>query len=429
MRVKRYVVSELPEAISMIRSELGKDAVILNTKEIRVGGFMGMFRKRKMEVLAAVETGGGAANRPPAPAKPAPPAPASAFAAAAHQNTLQDEERIPPVERATGTPVMEAPVPDEPAVVPTKPQIVRQTAVQPNDRRTTEDLFEELKGIKQYIVQMSKRQETMEVGLQEAFQALYDRLIDQEVERELAERLITSIREKHADRELVMGRDEVWEAARQELTEWLAIYPVAPIGEGVRVVHFVGPTGVGKTTTIAKLAAEQTIKQGKQLGFITSDTYRIAAIDQLRTYASILNIPMEVVFSPMDLPKAFLQLEDRELIFMDTAGRNFRSELHVSEVNSLLHAGESSDTVLVFSMTGKTRDMLQVAEHFMKFGVSKVLFTKLDETGVYGAILNLIIILGLNPTYVASGQTVPDDIEKFSPERYIESLLGEPTHE
>lgn len=425
MRVKRYVVNELPEAIAMIRSELGKDAVILNTKEIRTGGFMGMFRKRRMEVLAAVETGHAAAAA--APAKPArqPEAGPSERTAASGAETWPPRE----LQRAA-TAVKERPVhvqPQAPSGTPNVTQNGQQPAARLEERTVTEDLFAEIRGIKQFIVQMSKKE--AESGLPEPFRALRDRLAGQEVEPDLAEALVASLREKNADREMAMDRHEVWEAARLALLEWLEPYPAEPVGEGVRIVHFVGPTGVGKTTTIAKLAAEQTINRGRQLGFITSDTYRIAAVDQLRTYASILNIPMEVVFSPMDLPKAFRQLEDRDLIFMDTAGRNFRSELHVSEVNSLLHAGDQSDTVLVFSLTGKTRDMFQVAQHFTKFGVRKVLFTKLDETSVYGAILNLIMKFQLHPTYVAGGQTVPDDIDKFDPEQYIGRLLGEPDDE
>jgi flagellar biosynthesis protein FlhF len=217
--------------------------------------------------------------------------------------------------------------------------------------------------------------------------------------------------------------------AASKLEEWLEPFNHGRIDPSARVVHFVGPTGVGKTTTIAKLAAEQTIKLGKKVGFITSDTYRIAAVDQLRTYANILNVPMEVVFSPMDLPKAYRQLAERDLILMDTAGRNFRSELHVSEVNSLLQSDQPGETVLVLSMTGKTADMVAIAERFIQYGVQKVLFTKLDETEVYGAILNLILQFELQPTHLASGQTVPDDIAPFQAGSYIAMLLGEARNE
>src|SRR5690606_6598893 len=145
-------------------------------------------------------------------------------------------------------------------------------------------------------------------------------------------------------------------------------------------------------------------------------------------YANILNVPLEVVFSPMDLRKAYQALGNQDMILMDTAGRNFRSELHVSEVNSLLQTSEPSDTILVVSLTGKTTDMAAIADGFKKFGVAKILFTKLDETSVYGAIFNLIVNLELQPTYLTSGQNVPDDITRFNLESYVALLLGEPAY-
>ncbi|MGO4371483.1 flagellar biosynthesis protein FlhF, partial [Paenibacillus sp. MCAF20] len=217
--------------------------------------------------------------------------------------------------------------------------------------------------------------------------------------------------------------------AAKLLEEWMRPFVGQAIDPDARVIHFVGPTGVGKTTTIAKLAAEQSIKFSRKVGFITSDTYRIAAVDQLRTYANILNIPLEVVVSQPDLTKAYKQLDDRELIYMDTAGRNFRSELHVSEVFSLLQTKEPSETILVLSLTAKTKDMAAVAEQFAKYGVRKVLFTKLDETSVFGTIFNLIMKYELLPTYLAAGQTVPDDIERFRIQSYIQLLLGDSSHE
>ncbi|MGO4543893.1 flagellar biosynthesis protein FlhF [Paenibacillus sp. 2TAB23] len=396
MRVKRYVVNALPEAVSLIRSELGKDAVILNTKEIKVGGFMGMFRKKKMEVIAAIES--NQAN-PPAQAQRAP----NPQVDAAVEQILQSVQR-------TATAVMEPP----PAPL---------IDVQEQKRNEREQfIIDEIRDLKEYMATLSKKQ-SQSTEMSEHLIALSEHLTEQEMDVQWIERLLNEILDKQTEEGTTYSKEQVWEQAFLQLEAWLQPYSGSGISNQARVVHFVGPTGVGKTTTIAKLAAEQTIKQGKKVGFITSDTYRIAAVDQLRTYANILNVPMEVVFSQMDLPRAFKQLEERELIYMDTAGRNFRSELHVSEVNSLLQTSEPSETVLVLSMTGKTRDMAAVADHFCKYGVRKVLFTKLDETSVYGAIFNLIMNFELLPTYMASGQTVPDDIESFKVESYIRQLL------
>ncbi|WP_054028970.1 flagellar biosynthesis protein FlhF [Bacillus sp. FJAT-28004] len=396
MRVKRYVVSALPEAVSLIRSELGKDAVILNTKEIKVGGFMGMFRKKKMEVIAAIES-----NQASPPAKPQ-----------RNPNPQVDAvvEQILQTAQRTVTAVMEPPV--VLAAEPQKEKLEREQYI-----------IDEIRDLREYMLKLSKQQSSLS-AMSEHLVVLREHLIEQEMEPQWIERLIQTISDKQAEEKIDYSKEQVWEHAAELLEEWLQPYSGSSISSQVRVVHFVGPTGVGKTTTIAKLAAEQTIKHGRKVGFITSDTYRIAAVDQLRTYANILNVPLEVVFSQMDLPRAFKQLEERELIYMDTAGRNFRSELHVSEVNSLLQTTEPNETVLVLSMTGKTKDMSAVANHFCKYGVRKVLFTKLDETSVYGAIFNLIMNFELLPTYMASGQTVPDDIEKFQVDSYVRQLLG-----
>lgn len=397
MRVKRYVVNALPEALPMIRSELGKDAVILNTKEIRIGGFMGMFTKKKMEVIAAIESGASSAQSQQQPPK-------AEFDIQAVMTAINES-----VQRSS-TVVKERP-PEPPAVVHTQAM-----------QRINDDLLDEIRVIKQSLQQLSSYRP--DKVLSPAVQALNDRLVEQEVDTELIQRLLAEIEERQALQPEPFSKRDMWSIAHDLLLDWLEPYSNETISENARIVHFVGPTGVGKTTTIAKLAAEQTIKYGKQVGFITSDTYRIAAVDQLRTYANILNIPMEVVFSQMDLPKSLKQLEDRELIYMDTAGRNFRNELHVSEVNSLLQASDTSETVLVLSLTGKTIDMMAVANHFVKYGVTKVLFTKMDETAVYGAILNLAMLYQLKPTFVARGQTVPDDIERFRAEEYVIYLLG-----
>ncbi|MDQ0113093.1 flagellar biosynthesis protein FlhF [Paenibacillus harenae] len=412
MRVKRYVVDALPEAVSMIRTELGKDAVILNTKELKIGGFMGMFRKKKIEVIAAIES---------APANAAPQRQASPEVNAAAMQILQSMQRSSAAALDAESPV----IPPIPAPAPAPP------AQNQNENLRVEReqfIINEIRDLRQYMVQLSKQQKESSLYSEQMLE-LKERLIDQEMSSEWIDRLMQAVHDKQTELQTEFAKDQLWSEAAKMLEEWIRPFVGHAIDPDARVVHFVGPTGVGKTTTIAKLAAEQTIKFSRKVGFITSDTYRIAAVDQLRTYANILNIPLEVVVSQPDLTKAYKQLSDRELIYMDTAGRNFRSELHVSEVNSLLQSKESSETILVLSLTAKTKDMAAVAEQFAKYGVRKVLFTKLDETSVYGSIFNLIMNFELLPTYLAAGQTVPDDIERFRVQTYIQLLLGDSSHE
>ncbi|MFB9329716.1 flagellar biosynthesis protein FlhF [Paenibacillus aurantiacus] len=449
MKVKRYIVNALPEALPMIRSDLGADAVILNTKEIRIGGFLGMFAKKKMEVIAAVETGAAkpaSAPKPQVPAaKPAQLSPSAAQTAILESLELARSSRQqegaatavlnPPATSskaaaaAYGAPRTTEPRPASPAAVaqpvPQPPAALRSEAAisQGNAKLDDAALLDEIRDMKQWIVRMSKQQQMKR--LPEPIQALHTRMIDQEVNAELIEKLITEVADMVAGvAEAELTHADVWAQARTVLTQWMSGKAAKGIQRDTRVIHFVGPTGVGKTTSIAKLAAEQTLKSGRKVGFITSDTYRIAAVDQLRTYANILNVPLEVVFSPAEVSRAFKELEDRELIFMDTAGRNFRNELYVSEVNSLLQTNQQSETYLVLSLTSKFKDMSTVAGHFTKYGIEKVLYTKQDETDAFGAILNLAIQHDLHPAYIAYGQTVPDDITTFKTDVYVEQLLG-----
>lgn len=432
MKVKRYVVNAVPEALPMIRTDLGADAVILNTKEIRVGGFLGMFGKKKMEVIAAVDTNGAGKQPPPARSRPVQPQPAVPSAASAHSAArgelsalLEASELSKPSPALSVSERADRSAPTATAERSKSDQAGAEPIMQSKDRQAKEkELLDEIREMKKWVLQLSKQQ-NME-ALPTPLQQLNDRLLEQEVSGQWVERLLEEVQQQlQGDDGGEIDRESVWKAAKQILAGWLRDYQGEGIHRDTRVVHFVGPTGVGKTTSIAKLAAEQTLKSGRKVGFITSDTYRIAAVDQLRTYATILNVPLEVVFSPAEVSRAFKQLEDRELIFMDTAGRNYRNELYVSEVNSLLQTDSQSETYLVLGLTGKYKDMATVAEHFAKYDVSRVVFTKQDETNAYGAILNLALEQGLKPAYIAYGQTVPDDIAPFRIDSYVEQLLGD----
>lgn len=163
----------------------------------------------------------------------------------------------------------------------------------------------------------------------------------------------------------------------------------------------------------------------RKVGFITSDTYRISAVEQLRTYASILNVPLEVVQSPGDTQRAISRLQECDLIFMDTAGRNYRNELLVSELQSLLAPVEHSETYLVISLTSKSRDMIEIANHFSKYGLDKVIFTKMDETGSYGPMFNLLHQFPIKLAYLTNGQNVPDHLLKPDADQLADMLLGE----
>lgn len=446
MRVKRYLVNKVSEALPLIRSELGNDAVILSTKDIKTGGFMGMFRRRMTEVVAAVESEASKPNKSKAAAAPikaaAVPARTANAAAAAYAGNaghaasaatavldrpdpqLAAERAAALLQAAANTAAADRAAEPSRNVQAAQPPAYDAPVKRDQPKATEEALVNEIRDMKEWIMKLSRQKESD--SQPEAIKKLRARLDEQEVSAEWTDKLIDLLMEQTAEGEDWTDIRQLWSRAAAALTDWLKPYEHPGIGHAERVVYFVGPTGVGKTTTIAKLAAGQTLKNGKKVGFITSDTYRIAAVDQLRTYANILNVPMEVVFSPNEVPRAFEQLADRDLIFMDTAGRNYRSELHVSEVNSMLGAQHPGNVFLVMSLTGRTKDMAIVAERFIPYGVRQAVFTKRDETTVYGSLLNIVMEYGLQPAYIASGQTVPDDIELFRADSYVGLLLGDP---
>ena len=197
-----------------------------------------------------------------------------------------------------------------------------------------------------------------------------------------------------------------------------------------KVVIFIGPTGVGKTTTLAKLASYFKLMENKNVAMITADTYRIAATEQLKTYANILGTPFNIIYNLEDLEKNFeqnKQYKDYDFIFVDTAGHSHHNEEQKKDISDYIKFFEGKaevDVYLVLSATTKYRDLLSIADAYKTVADYKLIFTKLDETDVYGNLLNLKIHTGAPMSYVTCGQNVPDDIEKFSPQNIVKKLLG-----
>ncbi|AIQ18980.1 flagellar GTP-binding protein [Paenibacillus sp. FSL H7-0357] len=472
MRVKRYVVDTMPDAMHSIRSELGSDAVILSTKEVKVGGFMGMFKKKKIEVVAAVEE----VRKPAVPEKApvqslnvprsaVPQAYQKAATASSPSASLTKEPAagrsfaeiaaaiseasgiaeagenvavLPSTATATVTAVeeqkeeldrelayaMQASAPKEQPGSVTA--LYENFGAEPNPPAVSvaeSDVLREIRDMKHWMERIA-RYSSSGVELPEQLEQLKIRLLDQETDPVLVEEWISNVFTRWNDEGRIGAPDQFGEMLKAQVDEFLSGRIANGIAADTRIVYIAGPTGVGKTTTIAKLAAEQLFKQGRKVGLITSDTYRISAVEQLRTYASILNIPLEVVQSPGDLQRALFRLESCDLVLMDTAGRNYRNEMLVAELQSLLAKELKSETFLVLSLTSKSRDMKTIAEHFGRYQLDKVIFTKLDETGSYGPLFNVLNDFPLMLSYITNGQNVPDDLLMATNEQLSGMLLG-----
>lgn len=456
MRVKRYIVETMPVAMQQIRSELGQDAVILSTKDIYLGGFLGMFRKKRIEVIAAVDKASSPTTRSeprklrPEAAAESPQISAESFAAAMASATsqaaaayrapykAQEAVNSQPIAVSTGSSDQVSPQLEKQQLLEllNKTQLAEDvqaaSAKSPATQSGRTDqsaqgqdnlLFDELRQVKEAVAKLTRLAGSD--PYEESWQQFKMKLTDQDISPELAEVWLQAYRSRLEEQQSEPGEEAFDQFVKEQLTQLITPAIDAGISSETRIIYIAGPTGVGKTTTIAKLAAEQLFKHQRKVGLITSDTYRIAAVEQLRTYATILNIPVEVVNSPADLMRAVKNLESCDLIFMDTAGRNFRNDMLVSELNSLLKPMEHSETYLVLSLTSKYKDMKMIVDNFSKFKLDKLIFTKLDETACYGSMVNLIHEYPLKLSYIANGQNVPEDIELATTDRLIQLILGE----
>ncbi|WP_334072969.1 MULTISPECIES: flagellar biosynthesis protein FlhF [Paenibacillus] len=474
MRVKRYIVDTMPDAMAKIRTELGADAVILSTKDLKIGGFLGMFGKKKIEVIAASEgEDNGAAPPKPQPRPTRPPAAPvvrqavpeayrkSAEALNSAPVVIPEETATPPAPparrevperpaavKAPAPETIPSPLPD-PSLTADIREAEEQTAAsrwdeairqagrelesppvspplmaKPATGVKEEMVLEELREMKSWIGQLARQQHEHR-ELPEPLPELKQRLAAHEISPELIDSWIDAAYQEWID----SGKTATPESLSLKVREAAAGFLAERVGEGIRdetnIVYIAGPTGVGKTTTIAKLAADQIFRAQKKVGFITADTYRISAIEQLRTYSSILNVPLEVVQSPGDVQRAMQRLSYCDLILMDTAGRNYLNEIHVAELHSLLSPHEKSETYLVLSLTSKTQDMKKITEHFSRYGLDKVIFTKLDETESVGPMYNLLEEYPLKVSYIANGQNVPDDLLSANQDLLLNLILGD----
>lgn len=384
MRLKTYIVNNVTEAIPMIKKDLGTDALILNTKKVKTGGFLGFFKTEKLEVIAAVETKAPEKAKVKAEAKP---------------------KQKQPVKTAKT---------QQATVIPFQ----QREAIQKNDPMT-EELMSEIKGIKQFMLQVME-EDRLPVALKGLNKRLMEQGISKEIQSELYAKLITALEQNPK-----MSESEIREFARTEIIEMIGFHQPAPVDKNPEIICFIGPTGVGKTTTIAKIAADFMLREDKKVGLITSDTYRIAAVEQLKTYAGILNIPIEVVESASELTHAMEVLSDCDIVLMDTAGRNYQQKQYIEELEALLSDKNKVQINLVLSLTSKYEDMKKIVDNFQTIVMDELLLTKMDETSSSGAILNLIHHYSIPIRYIANGQSVPDDIFTVTPELIADFVLGE----
>lgn len=253
-----------------------------------------------------------------------------------------------------------------------------------------------------------KKPNVLPASVPAPFQSVSAALKTQEVNERVEEELMNRFMEKWYAEKGSRPEVAILEAC---IGEWLEDRHPRAEAATSRMVQLVGQTGVGKTTTLAKLGAREMLRRKKSIAFFTTDTFRMGAVDQLNTYASIMEAPVHVIYDQADYREALAQSRAHDYVFIDSAGRNFLHEQTVEEAQRLLPAGEPIKTVLVLSLTAKYKDMKEVAEKFLPYISNEVIITKTDETTSFGALLNIIDEFSLRVSFVTTGQEVPEDIE------------------
>jgi len=413
MNLKTYQAQSMSEALAMVKKDLGRDAVILHTRSFKKGGVFGLGGKSVVEITAATDVNVLPARRGRA-TEQRPSRPSAAGEPGRGRASALDRNEPP-----------------HPASAGTVAGASAGAAAGLTDSVSLSELRGELGQLRSMVADLVRETRFAHGPSlpEELFQA-YQSLLENQVAEEIAYQVLDSLRRRLGPEQL---RDE--QAVRTELQRVIeASLPVAggielPATGRPRVVAFVGPTGVGKTTTIAKLAANFRLRGRLRVGLITIDTYRIAAVDQLRTYAEILDVPLEVVLTPKELRAAVGAMRDRDIVLIDTAGRSQNDTIRINELKSFLAAAEPDEIHLVLASTANEKALLQAVEKFGQVRIDRLIFTKLDEAVGFGVILNVLKRVNKALSYVTMGQDVPDDIAAGRSRDLAALILGEaPAH-
>ncbi len=396
MIIKKFQAKTEPEAISLAKKEMGENVVIMSARSIKKKGLFSFLKKPVVEVTVGMEE---ETERP-----------SNAFSMLAKQSIQQSVRR----------PAFVPPVPEDDELLPERGK----------SEKVIEQRLDSLQSLleKQFTKEPEKEEfipEDEEDTSIAFLKLIYNTLIDNEVAEKYTNELLDEIGKINSPKASV---DFLLGNIYQKMILKFGQPVTIPLGiEKQRVIFFIGPTGVGKTTTIAKIASQLSVNHKKKVALLTTDTYRIAAAEQLRTYASILDVPFRVIYTEEEMMAAVKELKDTDYVLVDTAGHSQHNKEQKDSTAHFLRCIDDSvdkDTYLVVSATTKYRDLLAIADAYSEFTDYKLIFTKLDETTTLGNLFNLCMYTGASMSYVTCGQNVPDDIEVFSPQSTVKQLLG-----
>ncbi len=432
MTIKKFQGKTREEAIEKAKAELGENAVVMNIKEIKPKGIFSSLKKSTFEVTAAMEekedkVDSGTALR---------------NVQKMHEtiNVAADENIKIPLK-------VEEPM-DQAKAEQSAIEFLKRNAdllqrenpkKEADSTKRTERIEEKLENLQNILEKQYSENQEREKEEQEFMKAagskknenlafikvLYETLIDNEVHEKYVNQILDELEKVNWNGNSV---DYILSNVYQKMIlKFGTPQGIDLTGKKPKILFFVGPTGVGKTTTIAKVASWLKVDQGRKVAFLTADTYRIAAAEQLRTYANILDTPLNIIYSSEELNEAVEKLKDFDVILVDTAGFSHKNQEQKADIKKLIQNVDihyDSEVYLVLSATTKYKDLMEISDVYKEISDYKIIFTKLDETTTYGSILNIKLYSNAEVSYITNGQNVPDDIEVFNSQKIVKRLLG-----
>lgn len=398
MIIKKFIAKTEKEAIDNARKELGEGVVVMNVKPVKNKGLFAFLKSPMVEVTVALEEESEKYTA----------------AVSAINNVIASSQNIAKEEiQEKKTPVIET--------------------VEKRDSAIEEKLDSLQSLLEQQLQKPEEEKEEKEAEppkeeseTDKFMHLLRDTMLQNEVDEKYAQEIIDEI-------ELINKPNIPFDYALANIYQKMILKFGKPSGiepasnGGIKLVFFIGPTGVGKTTTIAKIASKFRVDEKKKVALLTADTYRIAAAEQLRTYANILEVPFRVIYTVEEISKALEDFKGYDYIMIDTAGHSHQNATQKDNMRNIIHSVDDiveKEVHLVLSATTKYRDLISIADSYKEMADYKLIFTKLDETTTLGNLLNLRLYTGASLSYVTHGQNVPDDIEDFNPQKTVKRLLG-----
>ncbi len=433
MVIKKFQGKTEAEATENARKELGSAVVIMNVRNVKKKGIAGIFKSPQVEVTVALEE---ESEKQPQKA----PTMTALEQLAARQKAINDRRAAEAVSAVSARPSGIISEPSDDIIkesVPAKPlkDIMDDTPPKPRA-----DVIEKLDSLENLLKNRldatspsdsekdsDEKSDGADPGSEQMrfTKLLYNMMIDNEVHEKYAGAIIE---EAEKTNKPGMPFDYMLTNIYQKMIlKFGNPTVITPASRGPKVVYFVGPTGVGKTTTIAKIASKLCVEDKKKVALLTADTYRIAAAEQLHTYANILEVPFRIIYSPSEVEQAIEDYHEYDYILVDTAGHSHHNEEQRANTGLMVHAVDNiaeCEVYLVLSATTKYRDLISIADTYKEMADYKIIFTKLDETTALGNLLNLRLYTGSELSYVTYGQNVPDDIDRFNPQTTVKSILG-----